>query len=219
MKVFKDSALLACFAMPLVCACRASGAASDATEHAPATSPTQPTTLPARPLPALDEWSACVRLATPGAYHHALDPLVGRFKARVLSRPEPGAEPEETAGTVHNHWILGGRFLQSDFEGRAIGMPFEGVGILGFDNARRRYVATWIENTSTAIMPVMEGAADDSGKRIAVAGSMDDELTQQPVHVRQVWSIESDDRHRFEMWTTDANGVEFEALEIVFTRT
>jgi hypothetical protein len=218
MKSFKDSAVLACLATPLVCACRATGATSDATERAPTASPTQPATFPAQPMSALDEWSACVRLATPGAYHRALDPLVGRFKARVLSRLESGAEPEETAGMVHNHWILGGRFLQSDFEGRTIGMPFEGVGILGFDNARRRYVATWIENTSTAIMPVMEGAPDESGKRIAVAGSMDDELTQQSVHVREVWSIESDDRHRFEMWTTDANGVEFEALEIVFTR-
>lgn len=200
-------ALFALFSAPLWCACRSSTAKSVSAEaRAPA------------PMDATEMWAAYVRLATPTQHHRALEPMAGRFKATTKSWMDPDSEAEETRGTMVNRWILGARFLQGELKSQMNGMPFEGIQTLGFDNAKQRYVATWIDNMGTNIMPVMEGTADKSGKVITIAGTLEDPVRLKSMSVREVWTIKSQDEHDFEMWTKDETGQEFKVLEIVYTR-
>jgi hypothetical protein len=165
-----------------------------------------------------EEWQALMRLATPGQHHKMLEPMVGRFKAKTQSWIDATAQPEESFGAMENRWILGGRFLKQEYMGQMMGMPFEGVGLIGFDNARQRFLSTWVDNMGTGIMQGLEGTADKSGKVITASGKMDDPLTLKSTNVREQWTLTSNDEHLFEMWSTDKDGQEFKMLEIRYTR-
>ena len=199
------SAIVVC-TLPMWCACRAAARAPDKSEPA------------AAPLDDKEIWAAYMRLATPTENHRALTPLIGRFKVASKSWMGPDSAPEETHGTMENHWILGGRFVQGRLESQMKGMPFEGIQTLGFDNAKHRYVATWIDNMGTNMMPVMEGSADASGQVITFTGTMDDPVKMKPLSLRERWTIKSNDEHEFEMWAKEGGGPEFKMLEFVYTR-
>jgi Protein of unknown function (DUF1579) len=200
---------IALCALPTWCACRATTTEpAKVGESSRSAAPTDPKEL----------WAAYMRLATPTENHRALEPMIGRFRATTKSWMEPDSEPEEMHGTMENRWILGGRFVQGKLESQMNGMPFEGVLTLGFDNGKHRYVATWIDNMGTGMMPVMEGTADPSGRVITFTGTVDDPVQMKPLHVRETWTIKSRDEHDFEMWVKEGDGAEFKSLEIVYTR-
>jgi hypothetical protein len=206
--VNRASAIVLC-SFPVWCACRTTSTDTTRVDATPrATAPTDPKEL----------WAAYMRLATPTENHRALEPMIGTFRATTTAWMEPGADPEEMHGTMENRWILGGRFVQGKLESQMNGMPFEGLLTLGFDNAKHRYVATWLDNMGTSMMPVMEGTADASGKVITISGTMDDPVRQKAVRVREKWTIQSRDQHDFEMWVKEGDGPEFQSLEIVYTR-
>lgn len=87
----------------------------------------------------------------PGPEHAKLQPLVGTWTYTCRLWMEPGKPPVETNGAIERHWTLGGRFLKEEFAGTGFdGKPgFEGFGLLGYDNAQRRYTATWVCNMGT----------------------------------------------------------------------
>ena len=129
-----------------------------------------------------------------------------------------GDAPADSKGTVENRWILGGRFVASSLQGEFMGGPFEGFGLTGYDNGKQRYVGTWCDTWGTMLMPISEGTADASGKKITMERTMDCMMTGQPTKMRDVTTIHSKDKHTYEMWTTDAEGKEFKTLEVVYTR-
>lgn len=69
--------------------------------------------------PAQDEGaSASRRLASPGAEHAWLDPLVGEWTVEMLVYPGPGVEPVVMGGmSATREWILGGRYLREELRG------------------------------------------------------------------------------------------------------
>lgn len=50
-----------------------------------------------------------------------------------------------------------------------MGMPFEGHGTLAYDNHRKMFVSTWIDNMGSGIM-VLEGTYDDASKTLTLMG-------------------------------------------------
>ena len=58
---------------------------------------------------------------------------------------------------------LGGRFLEERVQSSFMGQPFSGIGYTGYDNVKKKYVSTWMDNMGTMIM-VMEGTPDPAGK-------------------------------------------------------
>jgi len=70
----------------------------------------------------------------PGEQHQVLSPLIGTWKQKVKYWMSPNDEAQESFGTSHNTWILDGRFVQQISNGESMGQPFEGMGIIGFDN-------------------------------------------------------------------------------------
>jgi hypothetical protein len=85
------------------------------------------------------------------------------------------------------------------------GMPFNGVGVTGFDNVIGKYVWTWIDNMGTGIMTGV-GTADASGKVLTMIGTMNDPMTGKPSKSRMVTTIIDDDHHTFEMFGTPPGG-------------
>src|SRR5205807_8613951 len=118
---------------------------------------------------------AMMKAASPGEQHKKLESLVGTWNATMKMYMQPGAPAQESHGTAVDEAILGGRFVQEKFNGQFMGMPFNGIGYFGYDNMKKQYVASWIDNMGTSLMTLT--GTSDSPNEFTFKGSAPDPMT------------------------------------------
>lgn len=155
-------------------------------------------------------------LATPGDPHKLLAGMAGSWSVRSMCTMEPGKPPMESTGTSEQKMILGGRFLQQEFNGEMMGSPFTGIGFAGYDNHTGKYVSTWMDTMGTGIY-YFEGTAGADGKTITQTCSYDDPV-RGPMKWRSVTRIVDNNTLEFEMYCTDNSGKEEKMAEMTYTR-
>ena len=168
--------------------------------------------------PSQDEMmKAWMAQATPGAAHKSLEAAVGSWDVKTKMWMAPGAPPTESAGTSENKMILGGRFLEQHYEGTAMGQPFSGMGLTGYDNYKKKIVATWVDSMSTSIM-TMQGSWDKANKVLTSYGTMDDVVAKKPLKMKSVVTIVDADHHTYDSWHALPDGKWAQDLHIEYTR-
>ena len=160
---------------------------------------------------AMDEM---IKLAAPGPAHDKLKAMEGRWKAVQKSWFAPG-EPTVTEGTCENKVILGGRFLEQHLKGTAMGQPYEGYGLTGYDNKKGTYTMVWMDNMATSMM-TGEGSMDATGQDLTMKAAGDGP-DGKPTEYRMVTHLVDDRRHVFSMYAT-MEGKEQLVMEITYTR-
>jgi hypothetical protein len=83
------------------------------------------------------------QLTEPGAEHKKLDPFVGSWEFSGQCWGKAGDTPESVSGTDDTEWVLGNRFLKCHTKATKGGKPFEGMGMLGYDNSQRMFQSSW----------------------------------------------------------------------------
>jgi hypothetical protein len=159
---------------------------------------------------------AMMAAAAPGAAHKMLAKSAGTWSATVTTWMQPGAAPATSTGEVTNEMVLGGRYLRSTNTGNFLGRPFEGVGITGYDNVKKMFVNSWIDNMGTGII-TMSGTWDEPSKSITYTGSMTDPVSGKDIPIRQVWRFVDDNHQVMEMYYP-VGGQDFKSMEIKYTR-
>lgn len=162
------------------------------------------------------EMKAWQEYMTPGEVHKMLAKTEGTWTGEITMWMAPGQEPVKTKGTAKNEMILGGRYLQGVNKGDFMGMPMEGISITAYDNAKKKFYSTWIDNFGTGIMN-MEGTWDAKKKAIHFQGTTVDPMTGKDMKVRETYTFIDDNTHLMEMWM-EQNGKEFKSMEIKYTR-
>jgi hypothetical protein len=153
---------------------------------------------------------------TPGPVHQMVAKSDGNWKADVTLWMAPGATPTTNTADCTNKMILGGRYQESKFTGNMMGMPFEGLGLLAYDNGKKLFISSWIDNMGTGMMH-LEGPWDDKSKSITFLGKEVDPTTGKDMNVREVFKFISDNSQEMEMYI-QMNGQEFKTMEIKLTR-
>ena len=153
---------------------------------------------------------------TPGPMHEMLAKSVGDWKTISRFWMDPAGEPMETEGTGKTEMILGGRYQKSTHNSTMMGMPTEGIFLMGFDNATQEFTAVWIDNIGTGTA-VAKGKYDESTNSIGLKGSMVDPMSKQDINFREVYKFLDNDHHLLEMYIVQ-NGQEFKMMEIEFFR-
>ena len=97
--------------------------------------------------------------------------------------------------------VLGGRYQQSTYKGSIDNMPFEGMNTMAYDNARKIYISTWIDNMGTGLM-YSEGTFNESSKTMTLKGMATDAVSGKEVLFREVFTIVDDNNHLMEMYDT-----------------
>lgn len=156
------------------------------------------------------------KLATPGEPHKQLATLAGSWDAKVKFWMTPSTPPIESSGTSEQKMVLGGRFLQQDFTCQMMGSTFAGIGFCGYDNHTQKYVSTWMDSMSTAIM-FFEGTGSADGKTVTQESRYDDPI-KGPTTFRSVSTTVDDNTLLFEMYGIDKQGKEEKMMEITYTR-
>jgi hypothetical protein len=163
-----------------------------------------------------DNMKAMMAAATPGDNQKMLAKSAGSWSGAVTMWMQPGTPPATATASATNEVIMDGRYLRSKAKGNMMGMPFEGEGITGYDNVKKQFVNTWIDNMGTGIM-TMTGSWDAATKSIVYTGSMADPVSGKDTPFREVWKFVDDNHQVMEMYYS-AGGQEFKSMEIKYTR-
>lgn len=173
----------------------------------------------------MQEW---MKLMEPSEGHKRLEPLVGEWESvNKMWWGGPNAPAMETKGTCKREWVLGGRFVMETIKselmmpdlatGAMKSMPFEGMGIFGYDNYRNVYTGSWTDSMGTQML-TYQGACDRSGKVFTHYGEMDEPMLKIIGRmVKYVTRIIDNDKHVFEMYDLHV-GDDYKVMEITYTR-
>jgi hypothetical protein len=154
--------------------------------------------------------------ATPGPMQKMIAMADGNWKADMTFWMAPGAPPMTNTGSCTNKMIMGGRYQETRFTSTMDGQPFEGTGLLGYDNVRKVFVTTWIDNMGTGIM-YLEGPWDEATRSITFTGNATDAVAGKALPVRQVVKWVDDNNQVMEMYMM-ADGKEYKSMELKYTR-
>ena len=157
-----------------------------------------------------------MRLGTPGEPHKNLASLVGEWDLAFKLRMGPDQPWTDSRGTASFKSVLGGRYIIETVKGEFMGMPFEGMQIMGYNNFSKKYTAIWL-NTSTTWPMTSTGTASDDGKTITYKGTIVDHITPKGRAFRSVVKNESKDKTLIEMYDT-IGGKDVKVMMIVSTR-
>ena len=161
---------------------------------------------------------AYMKAATPGPAHQEMAKMSGSWKMEVTSWMAPGAPPQTSPGTATFTMIMGGRYLQQTVKSEFGGMPFEGLGIEGYDNATGEHFGTWFDSMGTGVM-VSRGKCEVGATTCTYTASMVDPVTKKKTEIREVMTMQGPDKFTFAMYGPDKGGKEYKMMEIVYTRT
>ncbi|HVY60740.1 MAG TPA: DUF1579 family protein [Planctomycetota bacterium] len=125
--------------------------------------------------PAAEMQEAMEAAMKPGPSHKYLMDEVGEWDVAGKMYFD-ATHPAECKGTSKLRAIFGGRYLVEETDsvcnpgpdGKPA--PFHGMGTFGYDNVKKKYVASWVDDMGTGIL-AMEGDCD--GKTLTEEGPME----------------------------------------------
>jgi len=163
-----------------------------------------------------------MKLGSPGEHHKMLDVFAGTWNLTVTSKMAPNAPAQTMTGTSEKKWILGNRFIEEKVQGTSdakMGMPpFEGMGILGYDNIRHEYVSLWMDNMMTGVMEG-ESKYNPQTKMFTEKGSVSCPMTgEKRRKFRGVVTVIDNNHYTYDMYMMDKHGNEFKSMSIDYQR-
>lgn len=163
-------------------------------------------------------------LAKPGENHKLMEGLVGTWTYKVKWWMSPEAAPSESTGTSVGRAVMGGRYFISDHtgkmqmpgpDGKLMDMEFKGMSVDGYDNVKKKFVSSWIDNMGTGIMN-LEGTYDADAKTFTYNGEYEP-MPGMKTRMREVIKV-TDKNHRTFEFFEDRGGKEVRTMEINYTR-
>jgi hypothetical protein len=171
------------------------------------------------PIDSAMEMKAMMEAGQLGEPHKMLAKSNGVWAAEMTYwKGMEDAAGSKMSGTQVTTSILDGHFQQSKFSGNFMGMPWEGISTVGYDNTTKQYVSTWMENMGTSIM-TMTGTWDNATHSLNLSGKQKNPANGLECSMREVYKIVDDNNQVMEMYGPDPKtGKEFKMVEIKYTR-
>ncbi|HPF40582.1 MAG TPA: DUF1579 domain-containing protein [Phycisphaerae bacterium] len=179
----------------------------------------EPEQKPAAGQPQMDPaMLKMIEMGTPGREHALLQDMIGDWNAESTV-DMGGGQMMTSKATSSNHWILDKRYVQQDYAGDMMGMPFTGMSLIGYDKYQKKYFASWIDSMSTMFY-LSYGEYDAATKTFTFEGTgpdcQDPSGTKMCTMKNEV-KIISKDKHVFTM-SSMKDGKMVEGMKIVYTR-
>ena len=174
--------------------------------------------------PSAEDMQKMMELAKPSENHKMLAELAGSWTYTVTMWMDPSAPPQTSKGTAVRKAIMDGRFYVGEFtgkmempgaDGKKKEMTFTGKSLEGYDNAKQKFVSTWVDNMGTGIM-MSEGTYDPATKTFNYTSEIE-MMPGMKTKVRATTRIVDKDHHTFD-WYEDRGGQEVKTMEINYTR-
>lgn len=180
---------------------------------------TKPADVKAPAQPSENEiMMAMMAAGQPGENHALLANCAGTWTVACKFRMTPDAPWQETTGTMKSEMIFGGRFLKQAFAGDFAGMPYQGMGLMGYNNVTKQFESTWYDNMNTGAT-VFTGTYDAAKKAYTMNGECCDPMDPTKKRKsRSVMTHSSPDKMTEEMFEIGDDGKAVKNMEMVYTR-
>ncbi len=177
-------------------------------------------------MPSADDMKMMMEMAKLNDNHKLLAAMDGNWEyvIKMWMDGDTSKKPQESKGTAVRKSIMDGRFFTMDVSGK-MQMPgpdgkmkdvdFHGMGLEAYDNAKKKFVGSWVDNMGTGIMN-SEGDFDAATKTFTYTGS----YTMAPgmeQKIKEVLKLNDKDHMTFE-WYEDRGGKETKTMQIDYTR-
>jgi hypothetical protein len=108
-----------------------------------------------------------------------------------------------------------GKMEMPGADGKKKEVTFKGMGVEGYDNVKKKFVGTWMDNMGTGVM-MSEGTYDPATKTFNYTGEVE-MIPGMKQKIRETVKVIDKDHHNFE-WYEDRGGQEAKTMEISYTR-
>jgi hypothetical protein len=142
---------------------------------------------------------AMMKAGTPGEQHKQLAALAGSWDVSVKMWLDPTKDPGESKASSETKIIMGGRYVEEKVTGDFGGMTFLGQGLFGYDNLRKKYTYTWIDNFGTGVSTA-EGSFDTDKKTFTFKGEELDPLDSKKIKTKSVIHLIDKDSYEVDMY-------------------
>jgi hypothetical protein len=164
--------------------------------------------------------------------HHRLDALIGEWDVEKTNTIVPGFSPEKplvSKGTIvtRRRWLekAGYYFIEDETEGKFGTFDYYRHGILGYSVPDDRFEWNTVDNFNPMMM-TYKGAPNSGriGQEISISGEYTDQgmlgerYKGKSIGQRTVFRIESNDRHRVELYFTPPGEKERLVDTMIYTR-
>jgi uncharacterized protein DUF1579 len=165
-----------------------------------------------------------MEMAKPGEQHKRMQERVGSWSYVTKYWMSPEAPPNESTGSAVIRSVMDGRYFISEHsgkmqmpgpDGKMMDMEFKGMGIEGYDNAKKKIVSSWIDNMGTGIMS-SEGTYDSATKTVTAYAEYE-MAPGMKTKMRMVSKTIDKDHNTLEFFE-DRGGKEVKTMEISYTR-
>ena len=181
----------------------------DAKPHYPETPSATPPSQQAQDQAAMQD--AMRKAAAVGDQQRDFGKCVGTWQVKYTCFMDP-SHPQEGSGTSTFETILGGRYLVEHASGTMPPMgPFQGMGVMGFNNTTNEYEHVWLCDQGTGIMSSHGTRLPDG--TVSMTGEYVDPVTKSKSTCQMTWKDLSENEKRFEMTCKQpTNEMRMEAL-------
>jgi len=153
-----------------------------------------------------------------GAPHKMLAKGAGTWNGDVTMWMANGAPPMKSSASMVTTMTFNGLYQQSKHKGEMMGAPFEGMSTTGYDNTKKEFFSTWIDNMGSGIL-VTTGNWDDANKTLTLSGTMKNPANGLDCSIKEVYKMIDDNNQVLEMYGPDPQtGQQFKTMEIKYTR-
>jgi PBP1b-binding outer membrane lipoprotein LpoB len=171
---------------------------------------------PAPPMDSAAMTKAWQDFAKPGEMHKWMASHTGTWEADVSSYMG-GPEPTKSKATEVVKMTMNGLYQIANMSGTMMNGPFQGQSTLAYDNSKKQFVMTWIDNMGSGII-MMTGQYDAATKTMNFKGTQTDPATGKDANIRQEQKFTDDDNYVLTMYGDGPDGKEAKFMEATFKR-
>ena len=163
-----------------------------------------------------NDMQAFMKYMTPAKEHKMLEKFNGEWDFQMKIWMNPDGPPSTASGSAKFEMILGGRYQLSHQDCKVMGMPMNGMNIVGFDNAKKVFMNLWIDNMGTGMM-YCEGTYDEQSKTFNYRGKSVNPVSGKDEDFRQLMKCTDENNFSIETYMIK-DGIETKSMEISYTR-
>jgi Protein of unknown function (DUF1579) len=161
-----------------------------------------------------DPWTVYMM---PSDVHASLSQFTGSFIMQITMSMGAGKEPTIITVDSEHKMLLGGRFLEMKQQGTMMGMDYQSISTIGFNNIDRNMSLTTITNMGTGTLS-LHGAWDEKAKTGDLFGQLTNPVTKSIIKVRQTVTFVDDDTILIESYDTEGDNPEKKTVQYKLIR-
>lgn len=165
-----------------------------------------------------EEQKAWMEYATPGEVHKMMAKSDGEWTGTVTQWMAPNTDPMKSECSASVKMIMDGRYQTTEMKSNMMGMPFEGLSTVAYDNIKKVFINTWIDNMGTGLT-VMQGTWNEKTQSITFKGKMVDAVSGGEIEVKEIYTFKDEKTQMMQMFMPSPDGKgEFKTMELILNK-